>query len=91
MQLKKNLKPKFYIIDHKLRPESTKEAKLVLNLLKKNFIKSEILTWKERNQRKAFSQLQTKRHEILFKKCNQLKIKDILMGHHENDLIEIFL
>ena len=37
--IKKNLKSKFYIIDHKLRTESTKEAKFVLNLLKKNFIK----------------------------------------------------
>ena len=33
--IKKNLKSKFYIIDHKIRPESTKEAKFVLNLLKK--------------------------------------------------------
>ena len=40
--IKKNLKSKFFIIDHKLRPESTKEAKFFLNLLKKNFIKSEI-------------------------------------------------
>ena len=38
--IKKNLKSKFYIIDHKLRNESTKEAKFVSNLLRKNFIKS---------------------------------------------------
>ena len=55
--IKKNLKSKFYIIDHKLRPESTKEAKFVLNLLKKNFIKSEILTWRGKKPKKVFSQL----------------------------------
>ena len=89
--IKKNLKSKFYIIDHKLRPESTKEAKLVLNLLKRNFIKSEVLTWKGKKPKKSIQSIaRTKRYEILFKKCNQLKIKDILMGHHEDDLIENF-
>ncbi len=89
--IKKNLKSKFYIIDHKLRPESTKEAKFVLNLLKKNFINSEILTWKGKKPKKNIQSIaRTKRYEILFKKCNQLKIKDILMGHHEDDLIENF-
>ena len=29
--IKKNLKSKFYIIDHKLRPESTKEAKFAVS------------------------------------------------------------
>ena len=39
--IKRSLISKFYIVDHKLRPESTKEAKFILNLLKKNFIKSD--------------------------------------------------
>ena len=51
--IKKNLISKFYIVDHKLRPESTKEAKFVLNLLKKNFIRSEILTWKGKKPQKS--------------------------------------
>ena len=34
--IKKNLSIKFFIVDHKLRPESTKEAKTVYKLLKKN-------------------------------------------------------
>ena len=37
--LKKGLSPKFLIVDHKLRPESTKESKLVKNLLKTHMIK----------------------------------------------------
>ena len=31
--IKRNLSVKFFIVDHKLRPESTKEAKFVSNLL----------------------------------------------------------
>ena len=89
--IKKNLISKFYIVDHKLRPESTKEAKFVSNLLKKKFIRSEILTWRGKKPQKSIQSIaRTKRYELLFKKCNQFKIKDILMGHHEDDIIENF-
>tara|TARA_B100000579_G_scaffold3199_1_gene2498 strand:- start:434 stop:1462 length:1029 start_codon:yes stop_codon:yes gene_type:complete len=89
--IKKNLISKYFIIDHKLRPESTDEAKFVSNLLKKNFIKSEILTWKGKKPQKSIQSIaRTKRYELLFKKCDQFKINDILMGHHEDDLIENF-
>ena len=89
--IKKNLISKFYIVDHKLRPESTKEAKFVLNLLKKNFIKSEILTWKGKKPDKSIQSIaRTKRYTLIFKKCDQFKIHNILMGHHEEDLIENF-
>ena len=36
--IKRKLVPKFFIVDHKLRPESTKEAKVVKSLLKRIFI-----------------------------------------------------
>ena len=35
--IKNNILCKFFIIDHKIRPESTKEARYVKNLLKKKF------------------------------------------------------
>ena len=89
--IKRSLISKFYIVDHKLRSESTKEAKFILNLLKKNFIKSEILTWKGKKPDKSVQSIaRTKRYELIFKKCDQFKIHNILMGHHENDLIENF-
>ena len=44
--IQKNLKVKFYIIDHKLRAESTAEAKYVKKLLKKLNINAEILSWR---------------------------------------------
>ena len=36
LSVKTNLKPKFYIIDHKLRTESSNEASKVKKILKKN-------------------------------------------------------
>ena len=37
--IKNKLNPKFYIVDHKLRPESTKEAKKVKQILKRYDVK----------------------------------------------------
>ena len=47
--IKKRLSCKFYIVDHKLRPESTKEAKHIKKVLKKNSFDVEILTWRGKN------------------------------------------
>ena len=89
--IKKRLSVKFFIVDHKLRPESTKESKFVLNLLKKKFIKSEILTWKGKKPLKNIqSQARIKRYELIFRRCEKLDIKNILLGHHKDDLIENF-
>ena len=44
--IKKNLISKFFIIDHKLRPESTKEAQDVMKVLRKFSINPKILTWR---------------------------------------------
>ena len=89
--IKKRLNSNFYIIDHKLRKESTKEAKFIQKLLKKNQISSEILTWKgTKPLNNIQSNARIKRYELLFKKCDKLKIKHILLGHHQDDLFENF-
>ena len=89
--IKKQIRSKFLIIDHKLRPESTKEAKKVKHLLKKNMISSEILTWKGNKPNKNISsKARIKRYELLYKKCEKLKINNIMLGHHQDDLIENF-
>ena len=89
--IKKGLKCKFYIVDHKLRPESTKEASNVKKILKRFSIKADILTWKEK---KTFSNIQSaarkKRFQLLFTKSDKFNINDILLGHHQDDLIENF-
>ena len=89
--LKKGLKVKFLTVDHKLRPESTLEANSVKRILKKNFISSKILTWNSRKSIKITQSLaRKKRLELLFAECDKLRIKNILLGHHLDDLFENF-
>ena len=89
--IKKNLNSKFFIVDHKLRTNSTDEAKEVKKVLKRLLISAEILTWKGQKPLKNVQSLaRKKRHELLFNKCNRLKIFNILLGHHQGDLFENF-
>ena len=87
--IEKKIKSKFYIIDHRLRKESNKEAKIVQKLLKKFLISSEIMVWKGKKPLKNIQSLaRNKRYELLNAKCKELKIKNLLVGHHQDDLIE---
>jgi len=89
--IKNNLASKFLIVDHKLRPESTKEARYVKKILKKTFIDSEILTWRGKKPSKNIQSIaRSKRFELLFIQCDKLKINNILLGHQQDDLLENF-
>ena len=89
--IKRKLVPKFFIVDHKLRTESTKEAKVVKDLLKRILITPEILTWKGKKPSKNIQSLaRIKRYELMYKRCDKYKIKNILIGHHQDDLFENF-
>ena len=89
--IKKNISSKFFIVDHKLRPNSTLEAKKVRKILKKNFINADILTWRGKKPLKNIQSLaRKKRYELIFAECNKLKIKNILLGHHQDDFMENF-
>ena len=89
--LKKNLNPRYFIVDHKLRKESTYEAYKVKRILKSLKINSQVLTWKGK---KPMSNIQSfarsKRYELLFFKCKKLKISNLVLGHHIDDVIENF-
>ena len=88
---KKKINSKFFIVDHKLRKESTKEAIIIQKLLKKNLISSEILTWKGIKPLKNIQSVaRINRYELLFKRCDKFNIKHILLGHHQDDLFENF-
>ena len=88
---KNNLICKYFIVDHKLRHESTNEAKKVKKILSNFGIKVEILTWKGK---KPISNIQSiarkKRYDLLFSKCKNLKISNLVIGHHSEDLFENF-
>ena len=90
--IKNNIKSLFVIVDHKLRNESTIEAKNVKKLLKKFNINSEILTWVGRKPSKNIQSIaRKKRYELLFSSCKKFKISNICLGHHQDDLLENFI
>jgi tRNA(Ile)-lysidine synthase len=80
------------IVNHRLREESTKEAREVKSLLSKKGIVSKILKWKG-NIPKSNIQLKARqiRYSLLLKECYSLKIKNLILGHQINDFIENFL
>jgi tRNA(Ile)-lysidine synthase len=90
--LKHKLNVKYYIVNHKLRKESSLEAETVKNILKKINIKCKILDW---NGKKPSNNIQAtardKRYSLLLKECKKNNIKHLLLGHHLNDLFENFL
>ncbi len=89
--LKNSLKIKFYIVDHKLRKESSHESKTVQKQLKKIGVNSKILVW---SGKKPSSNIQSiarnKRYQLISKECRKNKINYLLLGHHMDDLLENF-
>ena len=89
--IKYNLKSKYFIVDHKLRKESTQEAKKVKKILNKYGIKLEILSWiGKKPVNNIQSKSRKKRYDLLFSKCKSLKISNLIIGHHQDDLFENF-
>jgi len=89
--LKKSLNVKYFLVDHRLRKNSTIEAKNIQKNLKNFSINLNILTWKgSKPQKNVQSISRDKRYELLIKIANELKIKNILLGHHLDDLFENF-
>jgi len=90
--LKNNIKVKYYIVDHKLRKESSLEAKVVKKALKKINIDCKILNWNGRKPSKNIqARSRDKRYSLLADECKKNNIKHLLLGHHLNDLFENFL
>ncbi len=89
--IKKSLKIKYLIVDHKLRKNSTSEAKFVKKKLKEYSIKLDILTWHGKKPKKNIQSVaRDKRYKLIINKVKKFKIKNILLGHHMDDLFENF-
>ena len=90
--LKNKIKVRYYIVNHKLRKESSQEADSVKKVLKNIDIQCTILNW---NGKKPSKNIQAtardKRYSLLSNECKKKKIKHLLLGHHLNDLFENFL
>ena len=91
--LKNKINPyiKFFIVDHKLRKESSREAKSLKKFLIKFDIECEILEWKGRKPASNIQAIARKhRYELLKKACTKYNITNLLTGHHKDDLYENF-
>ena len=89
--IKKSLNVKYFIVDHKLRKNSTSEARYVQKHLKNFFMNLNILTWKGKKPKKNIQSIaRDKRYQLLTHKAKKYKIKNILLGHHLDDLFENF-
>ena len=77
--IKNKLAIKFFIVDHKLRKESSDEAKKIKKLLKGLNINSEILIWNGKKPKKNIQSIaRKKRYQLLFSKCKKHKINNLL-------------
>jgi len=89
--IKKSIDVKFFIVDHKLRKNSTLEAKYVQKKLKNFSIKLNILTWKGKKPKKNIQSIaRDKRYKLLTDAAKKYGIQNILLGHHLDDLFENF-
>jgi len=90
--LKNKIKVKYYIVNHRLRKESSAEAKVVKKVLKKIGIECKILNWNGKKPSKNIQSIaRDKRYFLLANECKKNNIKNLLLGHHLNDLFENFL
>ncbi len=88
---KKLLTVKYLIVDHKLRRESTSEARYLKKFLKNYLININILNWNETKPKTNIQSIaRDKRYDLLIKKAKKDKIKNVLLGHHLDDLFENF-
>ncbi len=89
--IRKSLNVRYFIVDHQLRKNSRSEVNFIKKRLKDFSIDLNILTW---YGKKPVNNLQSiardKRYSLLKIKAKKFKIKNILLGHHLDDLFENF-
>ena len=89
--IKKSLKVKYFLVDHKLRNNSSVEALFVKNLLKDFSVDLDILKWNGKKPKNNTQSLaRKKRYNLLINQSKKFKINHILFGHHEDDVYENF-
>ena len=90
-QLINNKKVYYVHIDHKIRKNSTKEAKDLKYFIKKYQINCEVFSWKKNKKiRTTQKNARIARYSLLEKFCKKKKINALLLAHHKDDLYENF-
>jgi len=81
----------FCLVDHKLRKESSIEAKKTLDLLKKINVKCKVLIWSGKKPKSNIQSIaRQNRYSLLMKECKKRNLSTILLGHQIDDLHENF-
>ena len=89
--IRKSLNAYYFIVDHKLRKNSYLETKKVKNILKEYNISLNILEWKGKKPNSNIQSFaRNKRYSLLINEAKRLNVKNILTGHHIDDLYENF-
>jgi len=87
-----NVKVEYYHVDHKLRKESSLEAKKLKLLLKSFDINCKVLKWHGLKPKSNIQSIARKnRYNLIFKECLKYKINFIFIAHHLDDLYENFI
>ena len=82
----------FYHVDHKLRKESSVEAKQLNFLLKRFDINCKILKWIGKKPKSNIQSIaRIKRYNLIYKECLKDKNNFIFIAHHLDDLYENFV
>lgn len=81
------------IVDHRLRPESTKEARHVAGLLRQAGLAPKILSWETQAKPAANRQAEARdaRYALLAEACAKAGIRHLLLAHHRDDQAETLL
>lgn len=78
-------------IDHKIRQNSSKEARQVSDLMQAHKINHEILTIEENFAANIEANLRQARYDLLLDFCHKNNISHLFLGHHLGDVAENFL
>ena len=90
-QTNNKIQPFFYLVDHRLRKNSEKEARQVKKLLKLKKLKLKILKWVGKKPKSNLQSLaRQKRYSLLFDECKKFNINIIVTAHHQDDFYETF-
>lgn len=85
---------KAFVVDHRLRDESTEEARAVSAYIQSKFnVACSILTLSgiDKTSTKLEELARNGRRELLSKACRNEGFEHLLLGHHLNDQIELFI
>ena len=79
-------------INHNLRQESSRESKIVTNLLKERKINTKIFKVKKNKiLKKNMKEARTNRYNLLTNYCKKKDILYLFVAHHKDDQIETFV